>query len=117
MPFTELTVLTPGTTGILTSQATAADVANGNSFPNDGQTFLYVAKGAGGASTTLTFSMTNTAFGDAVTAQTTTVLVNEDSPVGPFPVKRHNASGDDLGMVTITYGGSDTTNITVMPFH
>ncbi len=117
MAFTEITVLTPGRTGILTSEATAADVPNGNKFANDGKTRVYVGKGAGGTGTTLTFSMTPTAFGDAVTVQTTTVLVNEDTVVGPFPVKRHNASGDDAGQVTIAYGGSDTTNVTVMPFH
>ena len=116
MAFTELTVLTPGRTGILTSQATAADVANGNKFDNDGKTRLYVGKGAGGTGVTLTFSMTPTEFGDAVTAQTTTILVNEDTVIGLFPVRRHNASGDDAGQVTVAIGGDDTTNVTLMPF-
>ena len=117
MAATELTVRTPGRTGVLTSAADAADVANGNKFDNDGKTLLYVAKGAGGASVTLTFSMTPTAFGDAVTAQTTAVTTTEDTVIGPFPVDRFNQSGDDAGSVVIAFGGSDTTNVTLLPVH
>lgn len=117
MAFTAIDVETPGRTGVLTSEATAADVANGNKFDNDGKTRLFIQKGAGGTGTTLTFSMTPTSFGDTVTAETVTVLVNEWSVAGPFPVNRLNASGDDAGQVTVTHGGNDTTNITLMPFH
>ncbi len=117
MAATELTVRTPGRTGVLTSTADAADVANGNKFDNDGKTLLYVAKGAGGASTTLTFSMAPTAFGDAVTAVTTTVTTTEDTFIGPFPPDRFNQTGDDAGSVVFVYGGSDTTNITLLPVH
>lgn len=117
MAATEITVLTPGRTGTLTSAATAADVANGNKFDNDGKTLLFVQKGAGGASTTLTFSMRPTAFGDAVTSVTVLVLVNEHTVIGPFPPDRFNMSGDDAGQVVIAHGGADTTNITLLPFH
>ncbi len=117
MAFTAIDVETPGRAGVLTSEATAADVANGNKFANDGKTFLYIEKGAGGASTTLTLSMTPTAFGDAVTAVTVQVTTNEFTVAGPFPVARNNASGDDAGEITITHGGADTTNITLLPFH
>ncbi len=114
---TEIAVQTPGRAGVLTSSATAADVANNNKFANDGKTFLFVEKGAGGTGTTLTFSMTPTAFGDAVTSVTTIVLVNTFSIIGPFPVDRFNQSGDDTGSVEVAFGGSDTTNITLMPVH
>lgn len=114
---TEITVSTPGRAGVLTSSATAADVANGNKFDNDGKTKLFVAKGAGGASTTLSISQAPTAFGGVVAAQTVTVTTTEFSILGPFPVDQFNMSGDDAGQVVIAHGGADTTNITLLPFH
>jgi len=116
MAYTEVDVETVGVDGTLVTK-TAADVANGNSFDNDGKCMLLVIKGAGGTGCTLSFAIPDTGYGDAVTAETVIVPVNTSRVIGKFPVGRFNElAGDNAGQVLVDYGGDDTTNVTISPF-
>ena len=82
----------------------------GDSFPNDGRTYVHV-KNTNSAERTLTFeSPTPCSFGvtDAAHDEPVDVSGNTDEIIGPFPKSRFN---DDEGRVQISY--SATAGVTV----
>jgi hypothetical protein len=88
-----LTVQSIARAGITpTFGALNASTDGGNSFPNNGQTFLEV-KNASGAPITVTFYFPATSYvdGAAVASKTVTVaLTTGDKMIGPFPPGIYN---------------------------
>lgn len=70
--------------------ATAGDVTNGNSIPNDGSTGLVVTN-TGATSHTLTVAITKKVDGQGVTAKTWTLTAGAVLGIGPFPVDEYSA--------------------------
>ena len=100
-----LEVSRAGVSGALTAAA-----GGGDSFANDGRTYLDVNNGSGG-SITVTFVTQQTIDGLAVADLAVAVGAGARSKVGPFPPSIYN---DANGRVQVTYSG--VTSLTVNPF-
>ena len=89
----------------------AADVG-GDSFTNDGRTFLFVKNGATDVVVTITAqttSATKPGFGDiTLTNEVVTVTAGTEQMIGPLEQAIFN---DASGLAQVTY--DDTTNVTV----
>jgi len=94
-----------GVSGALTAAA-----GGGDSFPNDGRTYLDVNNGSGGA-ITVTAAVQQTVDGKAVTGNAVSVGAGARTKIGPFPPGIYN---DANGRVQLTYSG--VTSLTVNPF-
>lgn len=94
-----------GVSGALTAAA-----GGGDSFANDGRTYLDVNNGSGG-SITVTFVTQQTIDGLAVADLAVAVGAGVRTKVGPFPPSIYN---DANGRVQVTYSG--VTSLTVNPF-
>lgn len=93
-------------TGLEPAYAAAAAAADGNSFPNDGRTFLAVVNGATDVEVTL--KIARTIDGQAAVNPTVTVPATETRMIGPFPPGIYNQTDgsvhvdcDDESNVTI----------------
>lgn len=94
-----------GVSGALTAAA-----GGGDSFANDGRTYLDINNGSGG-SITVTFVTQQTIDGLAVADLAVAVGAGVRTKVGPFPPSIYN---DANGRVQVTYSG--VTSLTVNPF-
>jgi hypothetical protein len=102
-----LTVTQVSTTGV-TAPTPAAAAAAGDTFVNNGRTYLQVTNSAETAITVTVNSLTNCNFG---TDHDVAVVVNNATRlIGPFPMDRFNSSA---GVATVTY--SSHTTITIAP--
>lgn len=86
--------------------AYTAAAADGNSFPNDGRTFLHVKNGA--TDVVVTTRITKVVDGQAVTNPTVTVPATEERMIGPFPPGLYNQSDD-----TVYVDYDDEANVTI----
>jgi len=102
-----LTVQTIVKTGLADTYASAN--VDGNSFANDGATFLHVKNG-GGSSITVTIDTPNTVDDLAISNRTVTVANGSEKMIGPFPPGVYNHSGE----VYVDY--SAVTSVTVGAF-
>lgn len=93
----------------ITPTFTAAN-AGGDSFANDGKTWLEVNNG-GGASITVTIAVPYTVDGSAVTPPTVTIPAGQRRLIGKFDTTIYN---DANGRVAVSY--SAVTTVTVNPF-
>jgi hypothetical protein len=108
MPATNLPVKShTARSGSVLGPGVAADVANGNSFANDGNTFLLCTGGA--AAKTITFVTSATLDGLAVADLTASVGISENKVFGPFPVGVYGE------VVQLTHEAASTTKLT--PFN
>lgn len=94
-----------GVSGALTAAA-----GGGDSFANDGRTYLDINNGSGG-SITVTFVTQQTVDGLAVADLAVAVGAGVRTKVGPFPPGIYN---DVNGRVQVTYSG--VTSLTVNAF-
>lgn len=80
-------------TGVALPTETAADVANGNSMPNDGRVILIV-RNANGASTArvLSLGFTGTVDGYVPAARTYSVAAGTSKVIGPFETSKYGTS-------------------------
>jgi len=85
----------------------AADVANGNNFLNDGNTYVLAVGGA--AAKTITFVTSAVVDGLAVADLTASVGINEVKVFGPFPVALYGTT------LQVTHETGSTTKLT--PFN
>lgn len=100
-----LTVSQISTTGIV-DPTLAVAAAAGDTFVNNGRTFLIVKKGNAGDATVTIDSLANCNQGHD--HNIAVVVNNQEKWIGPFPMDRFNSSA---GIVTATY--SSESNITV----
>lgn len=101
-----LTVVTLTRAGVLTSGGAAAS-AGGDTFPNDGNTFITVVNG-GGSACTVTLPITQLVDGQTPTAKTVVVANGTTVQIGPFPQAIYN---DATGSVALSY--SQVSSVTV----
>jgi hypothetical protein len=101
----ELTVQQIDRDGLEPSLASAA--SGGDTFDNDGRTFLWV-KDTGTTAPTVTIAIQKTVDGQSVTGRTVAVESGEERLIGPFPPTEYNNSDDE---VEISY--DDETDVTV----
>jgi len=87
-----------------------AAAGGGDSFPNTGREYLYVANGDA-SSKTVTLVYAATTDGQAITNRTVAVPAGESMLIGPFPTSLYN---DANGRVAVTY--SAVTSVTVAVF-
>ncbi len=92
--------------GVLETLVAAS--AGGDSITNDGQTFIVVALAPEFGPRTLTFDITSTVDGQAVTDRTVVFAAGERKLIGPFPPSVYGVA---LG---ITY--SSEVGLTLNPF-
>jgi hypothetical protein len=85
----------------------AAAAAGGDTFANNGRTFLYVKNGSGAPITVTVNSLVSCNFGVDHDI-TITVPAGSEEMSGKFPVNRFNSSA---GSASITY--SDVTSLTI----
>lgn len=108
--FAVLTVQDVSLAGLNPSYAAAG--AGGDSFPNDGATFLHVKNGGGGP-ITVTIDDVGSASPEAAAAfdpdPDVSVPAGEERMIGPFPKDRFDAT-DGTG-VNVSYSG--VTSVTV----
>lgn len=89
--------------------AAVAANAGGDTFKNDGKTFLYIRNDSAG-SITLTLSATPTPAGLTITPPTIVVAATSTVLAGPFdPAYMNDANGN----ISITYSG--VTTLTICP--
>jgi hypothetical protein len=93
-------------TGINLTTAGIAAAGGGDSFPNDGQAFLWVSNGHSGAQS-VTAAFTATVDGVAATNRVVSVPAGQEMVIGPFPTTLFGAS------VALTYSG--VTLLKVLP--
>lgn len=112
MTATALTVASAGSFAVgLACTLAAPDNVNGNSFVNDGNTFLLVNNTNSTSSQTLVFTMATgpkTLNGVLGTTQTVTLAHSVTSIIGPFPQGYYNNTN---GQVVFT--ASTATNLTL----
>jgi hypothetical protein len=84
MPATGITVNTITRAGAAPVTEAAGDNTNGNSFPNNGATWLEVTNGGGGSGT-LTVSYPNKVDGQTVPVKSYTIAAAGKARIGPFP--------------------------------
>jgi hypothetical protein len=103
-----LTVQNVVKAGLSPALAAASTYTDGDSFPNDGRTFLWIKNSS--TSVTVTITTTVTTGGYAVADQTCAVASTDTNGkfLGPFDP---NVFNDANGYVNIDYGTA-TTNIT-----
>jgi len=110
MPRVALTVQTVKRTGIVPSYVSAESA--GNSFANDGKTFLHIKNGA--TDVICTVLTPRGPDGQAVTERTVTVSANTDEFLGPFSPEIFNQLGALGDVVHIDF--DDVTNVTIGAF-
>lgn len=93
MARTALTVTAASKAGTVLPAATAADVANGNSFPNDGKTIV-LATNTNGASTarTVTITVTGAIDGFAPAPRTISVAAGTTRILGPYETTNYSST-------------------------
>lgn len=101
-----LTVQDTAVTGLATSFPAAS--GGGDSFPNDGMTYLHVKNGGGAAITVTIDSQAQCSFGFDHNQEVTVDPGAEGKRIGPFKPIRWN---DTNGRVNVTYSG--VTSVTV----
>lgn len=108
MPSTNIPVKShTARTGSVLGPGVAADVANGQNFLNDGNTYLLCVGGA--AAKTLTFVTPGSVDGLALADLTVSVGITENKVFGPFPVALFGTR------VEVTHEAASTTKLT--PFN
>jgi len=103
-----LNIQTVNRSGLELAFADQPAAVGGDSFPNTGAEFLYIAAGATGATLTIAFGINGVVDGQSATNRTVVVAANERFLVGPFPTNFYN---DGNGRVVLTY--SQVVTITV----
>jgi archaellum component FlaG (FlaF/FlaG flagellin family) len=77
---------------------TAADNANGETCPNDGNLFLHV-KNTGGGACTVSVAIPGLIDGQTVPSKTVVVpITTGDRMIGPFPTGQYNDSSGNIGV-------------------
>lgn len=107
MAYTALTVQTITRSGTVVTLAAAN--AGGNTFANDGNTYLHVKNGSA-SPITVTIDFPGTVDDLVVTDRAVTVTNATEKVIGPFPPGLYNTAGE----VYVTY--SAVTTITVGAF-
>ena len=104
---TRLTVLTNPTQN-------TPDVANGNSFINDGKTILYVTNGSGG-NVVITVDYPTLVDTDLVVADRSyTVATGTRTVIGPFPTTYNQTDNSIANQVLINFDVSTSTTVEVI---
>ncbi len=91
MPRTALTVTESSKAGTVLAAGTAADVANGNSVPNDGK-LLIVATNGGASTRTITITPAITVDGLAVSARTISLAASAVKLLGPYDTSTYSTT-------------------------
>lgn len=112
MARTAIAVTDPSKAGTAMPAETAADVANGNSIPNDGKTIV-LAHNTNASSTarTATITVTGTIDGFAPAARTVSIAAGATKVLGPYEVTNYSStlqiSGDnaELKFLAIRFPG------------
>lgn len=89
----------------------AACAAGGDTFLNNGDTFIHVKNAQAAATVTVTIVTQASVDGLAVADKTVTIAATEDAIIGPFPTSVYNTAA---GMVTLTYNTVTTVTIAVL---
>lgn len=102
--------------GVTRSGLTPAFVAansDGNSFPNDGKTWIHLRNT--NAAVTVTVQIPVTVDGQSVSGRTVVVgATTGEKVIGPFPVEKYNQFAADAGSVYVNY--SAITGLSVGAF-
>lgn len=106
-----LTIQTITRTSVLPAYAAAA--SGGDTFANDGSTFIHAKNANVSVTRTLTFAstQTNVPAGTTVTNVTVIIATSSEEMIGPFPKAAFDNSS---GAVAITY--DDETDVTLGAF-
>jgi len=116
MAYTELTVLSAGTAGTAPTAADSDVTNDGNKFYNDGKTFLQAS--ADGTAGTVQVEVVNPRPGYAGTSVAIALDGTATLHAGPFPRDVFNiVGGADAGCVRLTYAGSGSAVIDLVPYH
>ena len=108
-----LTVVDASITGA-SSIPTVAVTAAGDSFANDGRTFVIIKNSSGANAYTVATTTPATAYGQAIADGSTSVGTSASVLFGPFPTAAFNDSG---GAVALAYTGTaPATDLTVKVF-
>lgn len=100
MPRTTLAVQPLSRVGV-SPQYTAAN-SSGNSFSNDGRSFVHLKNT--GAAATVTFQIPVSVDGQGVAGRTVVVAATTgDKMIGPFPAAQYNQLATDPGSVYLDY--------------
>lgn len=102
-----LTVQTIALAGAKKATLVAA-TATGDTFVNDGKTYLEVANGGVGAITVTITGQRNLPLGTSST-KTVSVTNGTTKRIGPFPVGNYNREEDES--VVVTYSGVTTVTV------
>ena len=95
-----------------TTLAFAACAGGGDTFINDGNTFLYVKNGSGGA-LTVTIATPGLYRGATITAQAVSVEAGSEKCIKPFP---QEITQPGAATTNITYSGVTSLTIAVVKF-
>ena len=106
----QLTVQDLDSDGLSVQTDGASAASGGDSFRNDGKTFLAVHNGDA-SGMTVTLVTPQTVDGNAVDDKAVAVAAGETEIIGPLPTATYNDSGND---VSVTY--SSVTSLTVLAF-
>jgi len=98
-------------TGLTPTMNTASSDADGNTFDNDGRTFVYITNGYT-ATLTATFVTPVTVNGLAVDDLAVTVTAAANKAVGPFLPETFNTSTGKCQVTWATAGAGSVTSIT-----
>jgi hypothetical protein len=85
-------------TGILSNTAGAAVAAAGDTFPNDGNTFIEVNNG-GGTTITVTIQPTQTVDGQAAAPKVISIVTLIRAMIGPFATAQYNDGNGNVGFL------------------
>lgn len=91
MPRTALTIVDASKAGTTLPAGAAADVANGNSFPNDART-LVIAANSGVTPRTVTITPSIAPDGLAVAARTVALPASTTKLLGPYDIGTYGAT-------------------------
>lgn len=116
MAYTALTVQKPTDDGAALTFSDA-ETGTGNSFSNDGRTYVEVHNN-GTDTATATFTKSGKAFGESLAAASGVALTADQRKVlGPFDPRVYNVvGGANDGDVLITYSGAGSADIDVAAF-
>lgn len=106
MAQTALTVVDVDDTGTAESFANA-DTSNGNSFANDGRTFLLLYNNGSTGSATVTIATAATVDGFAVGDNAITLTTTQRKVAGPFEPSIYNDSSGNVNMTITGTGAAD----------